>query len=323
MVNHFASLLINLNLTATQPVQGNFVLADETIGGDFGITTEDGYNIALGDTYSAITTTKLTSPFIDRNYSQITLPSELQRVYDVLFPATASNYYKQFLLYSYLRVLAATDKAQDVKNYDKRITYNLNELTEYFRFDRLSTAQSSNADFNLLLSGNLHVGEDAAYFNEQFVVLQLGNSQYLRVFSLTQAKYFKQRQVPSVNPTGKDILLELSTSPNVSKPIPVGDTGLTFSITGPFNSAPNPLTTTNNVWHFIAEAPFLFDVVAKVNELASTNSLVSDMLDFNSDVCNISYKNLWHSHYNPVYKLSGLLLAYVERINILWQSSQT
>jgi hypothetical protein len=188
MVNHFASLLINLNLTVTQPVQGNFVLADDTVGVDFGITTEDGYNIALGDTYSAITTTKLASPFIDRNYNQIILPPQLQRVYDVLFPDTASNYYKQFLLYSYLRVLAATDRAQDVKNYDKRITYNLNELTEYFRFNRLSTMQSSNSDFSLLLSGNLQMNEDAAYFNEQFVVFQLGSSQYLRVFSPTQAK---------------------------------------------------------------------------------------------------------------------------------------
>jgi len=102
MVNHFASLLSNLNLFVTEPSQYNYVLGDGEAGhNDVIFITSAGQSLTLSDTYTTTDAVKHRSIFIDRNYTPIPLPRELQSVYDILFPTEASVYYKQFLLYCY------------------------------------------------------------------------------------------------------------------------------------------------------------------------------------------------------------------------------
>jgi len=63
----------------------------------------------------------------------------------------------------------------------------------------------------------------------------------------------------------------------------------------------------------------VFDFNAKLNELLLNSLAVDDMLNYSKELCSTTYENLWRTHYNVVYKFVGLLLAYVERVNLVWQ----
>ena len=99
MVNHYASLLLNL----------------------------PGQNAPGG----------VQSYFINHDYYPVNLPIDLAQLYGFLFPTGTSNYQKQFLCYNYLRLLDSTGLTDTLLSFDKRITYDLNTLTEYFRISQV------------------------------------------------------------------------------------------------------------------------------------------------------------------------------------------
>lgn len=318
MFNHFASLLANLDLAYTAPTQESYLLADEL---SEVLATTAGDLIALNDYYTTIERSKIVSILINKDYMPVVLPSELQRFYDVLFPVNASDYYKQFLLYTYLRIIAATDRKEAVKKYDSRITYDLDEITDYFRFTKVSVPRSSDANYKILVSGNLSNTEDIKYFLNSFIISQVTNEQKVSVFSSTQLKYYKRGRPVSSTPTGMDITF--STSGNISEAIAVGDTGLYFSIMGPFDSTDPSKAFSysgNKLWTFTAETPFNLDFSEKMTEIYSHGAAVEGMLNYNKAYCDANYERIWHTHYNDVYRLAGLLLAYVERVDIVWRT---
>ena len=148
MYNHFATLLGNLDLTYTAPMQESYLLGDELY--DF-LGTASGDYLALDDYYVTIKTAKTASVLVNKSYAQLNLPAPLKKFYDILFPSTASEYYKQFLLYCYLRLVDASDKAADIKVYDPRLTYVLDEITDYFRFTKISIPRGNNLNYRLLV----------------------------------------------------------------------------------------------------------------------------------------------------------------------------
>jgi hemolysin activation/secretion protein len=100
----------------------------------------------------------------------------------------------------------------------------------------------------------------------------------------------------------------------------MGDTGLSVTLTGDFNNLTTGFTKTSNKrWSFIAEAPFSFDMGEKINNLNIKYRHVERMFEYNRNSCNSTYENMWNQHFNDTYKLTGLLLAYVERMNLLWR----
>jgi hypothetical protein len=117
----------------------------------------------------------------------------------------------------------------------------------------------------------------------------------------------------------------IESNPTISRSIAIGETGLKFNITGPFTAeAPKGfLTTGNRTWAFSAEAPFTFDFSAKMKELTANYQIVENMLAYGEELCNLSYSRMWHMHYNDTYRLAALLLAYVERVDFVWQKRLT
>jgi len=320
MINHFASLLINLNLVTPEATRENYLLASEE--GTAVVSDIDEYIIALDNYYSAIAYNKQISPLVYRDYARLSLPEELEAVYNILFPATASKFYKQFLLYSYLRIVGATDRAADIKIYDERITYDLNKLDNYFKAARTFEQSSTATDFNLFVTGSLTNTANTLKENATFVIAQISNTRSVLVFDVNSLSYRKTGRAASKSATGMDIELVVPEGSDSSAPVNIEGTDLFFSIAGPFQCTGTNCgfaSTSNRQWVFKAEAPFVFDFIKLTNELELNQEKITTMFNWNKDQCNVSYENMWDMHYNAVYRLAGLLLGYVERVNILWQ----
>jgi hypothetical protein len=312
MVNHFASLLSNLNLTVFTSAQEAVILATSL---EEMITTSGGDFVVVDTLYSLLKTSKLDSLLINKDYTELELPDALQKFHDLLFPAAASTYYKQFLLYCYLRIIDSTDLAGAVKDYDARITYDLDEIYDYFRFRKLSTVVSNTQDFGMLVTGNFSTPKDAQYASNEFVIKQIADTDELYIFSSTEGRYYKSGYSPSKNRADMSVHISPASSGMTTAPISIGDLGLKFSISGNLDEF---TATDNKIWSFTAEAPFNFNFKELFDDLYSNQRIVGDMLSYNEYTSNNSYVNIWNNHYNDVYRFAGLLLAYVERVHSVW-----
>jgi hypothetical protein len=368
MVNHFASLLANIPSGKVYANLQNYVVGagEQSVIG-VGMTTE----LAIEDFYSSMFVSKGYNPLINKDYIQLALPYELQRFSELLFEGTYSDYYKQFMLFSYLRLVATTDRAEDVKKHDSRITYNLDEFDDYFSFPKMGSVISNDTTFKLLTTGTPLTNPYANAAVNEIVVRQVGKTQNVLIYSNVQKLFYKPGKAPSKASNGMEVTLTLNpTNSAISQVINIEGTGLSFYITGPFNGVipsawqelkrysvndtvlydsltytairehsssnlPSSdslnwktytptsfLTKGNKVWVFSYNAPAKFDVVSKIKEVAQREQIVDDMLDFSKDLCDSSYENIWKTHYNDIYKFAGLLLAYVERVNLVWLKSR-
>lgn len=319
MVNHFASLLGNFNLTAQKLSPSVSVLGDTDLEPDISISTDGVELISLDEEYMSLRYVKTFSKLINRNYVPINLPQELSNFYNLLFPESASLYYKQFLLYTYLRLIDSTEMADQVLKFDSRLSYNLKEMQEYFKFSRNSKPVSSDPSYYLNLLGSLKPSDTLNYYLNNFVVRQLGSSTNILIFSTTEALYHKPGKFPSKKEDDMQSTLVLDTEKGSSKLIQVGDTGLSFFISGPFNDLELGFTNTSNkTWSFTAETELVFDFNQKANTLNFHHQIVEGMLSFNHNKSDVNYENIWRTHHNSFYRFVAILMAYVNRVHTLW-----
>lgn len=325
MVNHFASLLGNINLVSQQLVPVASVLGDTDGSPDIELSLDGVTLIPLEDAYNALRYIRADSPLMCRDFSALQLPRELSGFHQLLFPQTTSTYYKHFLLYTYLKLIAGTSLREETLKYDPRITYDLTELQDYFRFYRNSNPYNSDQNFILRLLGNLKPDESLNYYLNNFVLRQIGNTSSLLLFSTTQGLYYKDGAAASKKAEGMSVQLTYNSTTGSSNIIRIGATGLSFFIAGPFNDPDlGLLTKADRTWAFTAETPFIFDFSKKLEELENHPQILSSMLAYNSEKCEANYENVWRMHYNSVYRFVGLLMAYVERVQQVWlqQTSQ-
>lgn len=326
MVNHFASLLGNLPLVSQKLVAIPYTLGDTDPIIDEMFSSDDGASLfSLEDAYVDLRYTRTVSPFSARDYSRLTLPFELEQFYKILFPETSSLYYKHFLLFTYLKLLNSTTLNPLTLIYDSRITYDLSNSKDYFRFRKNSATFSSSSNYNLTVTGHLKATETTEFYLNNFVVSQIDNSSSIYIFSTTEGKYYKEGSSPSRSSENMEVQLVLSDPSGVSNKINIGNTGLSFYLTGPFTSQEQGfLTSAKKYWSFTAETCFTFNLPEKLKELEGKYHIVENMLSYPAASDTSSYENIWQTHFNEVYKFSGLLLAYVARVHRLWlhQTSQ-
>ena len=320
MVNHFATLLGNINLVSRQLTEVPYVLGDTDPEPDEEVSSDDGSSlISLDDTYMALKYVRTDSPLTCRHYNAIRLPEALENFRTLLYPATTSVYYKHFLLYTYLKLIASTSLQSDVFKYDNRITYDLEELQDYFRFYRNSPVVSSDPNYTLWLLGNLQPSDDLNYYLNNFVISQIGTSTEVLLFSTTQGRYYKAGKPSTESSEGMSNILTLVPGTSTTNRLYVGGTGLSFTITGPFDDPDLGFAVDGErKWSFTAETPFVFDFVAKFKELEANSGIVEAMLAYGDTTTSSNYENIWNMHYNSVYRFAGLLMCYVERLHTLW-----
>lgn len=302
MVNHYASLLLNL--------------AGEN-------------KIAENKSY-----------FTDHNYNQLELPSALKEFQNLLFPPGSSFYYRQFLCYCFLRVLHSANMQQEIIKYDKRISYDLDSLKEYFRLKRSSVPTTSNPNFTLTLLGEYSLtGANNYYFNS-YTITQNGTLPEVFVYSDVDKIFLKKDKTSPIKADDMSIPLtpasSLSAGGNfyaggdyvpyrMTKAVPIGTTGLSFVLLGNFDdsvlSGFKFTDTADKYWNFIVESPFIFEFMYFFNKLIMRDTVVVRMINYGeADTTNL---NIFNNHYNEAYRFSGLLNLYIEKVNLLWGRNQT
>jgi hypothetical protein len=298
MVNHYASLLLNLAGENKNPQNKSY--------------------------------------FTAHDYIPLELPPALEDFHSLLFPKNSSFYYKQFLCYCFLRVMQSTNLQEAVLKYDNRITYDLDALNEYFRLKRISTPTSSNPAFRLYLLGEyLNLGVNNYYYNS-YTITQNENFPEVFVYSDID-KLFLNRDKTSLTKS-EDMRIHLRTPATPHIPQggrvvhrntlgeAVGTTGLSFVITGNFDTGPSQdiarfTSTSNKYWNFIVESPFMFEFIPFFSSLSVRETLIARMIDYGAS-SEGTYLNLWQHHFNEAYKFSGLLNLFMEKVNDLWLKNQ-
>lgn len=318
-------MLGNFNLTTQKLTQVPSVLGDTYDEPDLQISTDGEELISLEDYYIALRYDKTDNPLIWKDHTPVSLPRELANFHNILFPSDASIYYKVFLLYTYLSIIAGTSLSEEVYKYDSRITYDLQKLQTYFRVQRNSNIVSSDSNYVLNLLGKLSPSENMSYHLNNFIVRQIANTTDLLIFSTTEGRYYNQLATTAPTAENMSVSLTLGQDDYTSKIIRIGSTGISFFLSGPFNDSEYGfLTKSERFWSFTAEAPPVFNFLKKITTIESLPNIVSDMLEYRQTEITTSYQNIWQTHYNTVYRFVGLLLAYVERVQLLWlhQTSQ-
>ena len=315
MVNHFATLLANIDLSYTDITKRYKHLNNSAI--DLGTTKNQKITTSIFDLIPK--KVYKYSVLIARNYIPIALPYELESFYNLLFPDNSSNYYKLFLLYNYLRLVEATDRKKDITKYDGRISYDINSIEEYFRFDKKTKPLSSSPEFQLLLNGSYIVDETVNNYKNDFIIYQIDSSRDILVYSTTQQLFYKKGEKPKKNPTGMAHVLSIGADSKLSQVIDIPGTGLTFCITGPLD---NFMSSANKRWGFSVENAFKFDFKDLLDNIEKNSRIVENMLNYNRASSNLTYERLWQMHYNDVYRFVGLLLSYIEKVNTVWQNAR-
>jgi hypothetical protein len=321
MVNHFASLLANFNLVGVIPTRQDLLLVTEEenvfLGGNN--FDDSNYFLAAEEDHIKYKITRKYNNFINNNYIHLDLPEELLNFYKLIFPKENNLNQNQFLLYTYLSLIAATDLNTDTTLFDKRITYDLKNWENYFKFLKINYNDKAFGDFNLSFTGKFNYSNFTNLGPLHFNISQQQNTNQILIYSPDLRKYFKQGKETSPYYLDMESTVNYNSNSTTSDLIQLGDTGLFFRFTGDLN---NFTTTSNKSWLFLLEYPYFFDFNTTLKNIENNYPIIDRMLDFRKSACNSSYSNIWYKHYNSVYRFSGLLLSYVERVNILWQEHE-
>jgi hypothetical protein len=184
-------------------------------------------------------------------------------------------------------------------------------VQEYFKFFKIFTPRSNNNNYSLLLAGKPH----NLSLNDTFLIRQIDDSNNLSVYSTAEKKYIKNNRIPSTSLEDMYISIQ-NTSASITQSIAVGDTGLSVRLSG---DLPDFTATSNKFWTFTVQSPLSFDFPHKFKECFDSLNWVEPMLTFKQSAANVNYERVWREHHNSVYRFTGLLLAYVQRVHFLWQ----
>lgn len=250
--------------------------------------------------------------YISPGFNALILPDALQGFYNLLYPTGASRYYKQFIAYYIERLLHGTNQITYLTSFDSRITYDLSDLGEYFAVSRVSNPGTANFNFSILVTGDYNLTPSINSYYEGFTISQVGSSNNILVYSNTQNLYLNG-SMTSTSAQGMSIPVTFANG--MSNLFPIGTTGLNARIVG--NGA-NFGAYTNQMWTFVAEAPFSFSFTSFYNDFYLGPGAVNSMINYGpADPSNLA---MWQQHFNPVYRLAALFNMYILKVNALWQA---
>lgn len=269
--------------------------------------------LLLNESYTTTTTTEgpagaITQEFIPNSFAAIKLRPELSSIYTILFPATSQRFYKLFLTWNYLQIIRAAGLLEDLKQFDSRIVLDLDSDPSYFKFHRISsvTANASAAAFPLRVFGTYVPDVTTKNTYDVIEVTQTGAAT-VSIKSNVNGTFFK-----AIDGSTNHIV---TITDKISNHIKIGSTGLSFYI-----SAATAFNGSNDKqWSFVIEAPLVFDLNTIFTNL-DNNPAIIEMLKLNPSFDTNKYEMYWWQHFNKLYRLAGLLIAFVARIDKQRQS---
>jgi hypothetical protein len=251
--------------------------------------------------------------YISPGFLPVALPPELQAFYNLLYPAGSSRFYTQFIEFYCESLLHASNQTDMLKSIDSRITYDLSDLSNYFAINQVTQPVNSAYNYPLLLSGSYSVSPKVNSYFEGFTISQVGESNNILIFSNVSKLYVNGSVTSTTGDT--TVQIPLTFSNGMSNIFTIGATGISGRIGGDGSQFGS---TGDKQWTFIGQAPISFDFITFYNTMNTSQSVVNNMLAYGPTSSNDV--NLWNQHFNPVYKLVGLINSYVYKVNSVWQT---
>lgn len=251
--------------------------------------------------------------YIAPDFNALNLPSQLQQFYNLLFPPGLSRYYIQFLAFCYLQVLRAANQEQFVYSLDNRVTYKLDQINDYFLINQISAPIISNANFPISIFGEYAINSSTTKNYEDILISQISTI-YVSIYSKVNKVYYNQNSSSSNLTPAYQIKISSNLTNSTSDTISIANTGLSFAIAGSLIDLSDASGLT---WEFTAQAPFNFDFNKIYNSLLVNLPTVNAMLNFNPTINDPHSLTLWSTHYNPVYRVAGLINCFVLQLNSL------
>lgn len=245
---------------------------------------------------------------IPSTFNGVILPSVLLSIYNILFPANTSRYYKNFLAQNYLQIIASAGLSDVFTTLDPRISYDI-DSNEYFKIYRTSNPIVSDVTSPIFISGQYNNIASNNYYYDNFLISQIGSSNNIVVYSTINNVYLNGINT-FLSPDNAHISVTFNNG--VSEPVLIGRTGLSFTLGGGNTFSDG----SGRTWSFIAEAPYVFNFNAIMSAL-SNNPNVAALFNYHPAVDVTTYSNLFNYNFNTVYQLAGLLVAYVLKCNSL------
>ena len=230
----------------------------------------------------------------------IPLPKALSDFHNLIYPSDATREYKLFLAFTYLRIIQAAGKNEAFSLKDPRITYDMADDGSLFLFNRTSNPQARDSVFKMTVTGNYVFPADYHAKSEIRITVyeqEVGGSLTVLISNESDTLYTHS-------------MAPLVYTNYVSAPITLTGTNLTIQIT---NTGQDEQEYPN-AWTLLCQGPYVFNFTGLMASLKDNAMLVEAMLDYRRDLGIDTYENLWKSHPNSVYRLAGLLISYVLRI---------
>ncbi len=238
--------------------------------------------------------TDLESPaHIPSSFSEYDYDPVLSKIFTLLYPANISVTQRLAVGHNLLKVVQAAGLEADLGLFDSRLTYPLDTF-EFFKYNQISGIVSSHEDAVLKVYGTLGSRVDRHF--EEFTITQDSSS---LVTNITMS------EIPTDVPE-----FSLVFTAGVSQSVSIPTTDLTFRITTD-TAAP----AYERTWVFRAEAPIQYDIRNLLSVLENETNAIDEMLLWTPKFDTTNYENLWRLHDNPVYRIAGLLLAFVARLD--------
>lgn len=199
--------------------------------------------------------------------------------------------------------------ADELKSYDDRITYDP-QAPRFFDFQQLSNPEFSDFNFPIFVTGEFTNGYLNNSTGDTFVVTQVSNSAYVRVYSRGTGKYVNQAGFYA-DPTEAEIGLTFTN--DISQEIPLFQTGLTFKIGKNASTAFN--SSSGKSWLFSAKGSLELELSNRIATFVSEETL--DLFRLINNPASILYLNEAAETNIKIKKLALLLCALVAAINDL------
>lgn len=234
------------------------------------------------------------------------LQTPFAEIYKQLFPTGASRFYKLFLAHNYIEIVKAAGLEDDLKKIDPRISYQL-DSSDFFKIYRYSNPVISSSNHPIFVYGQYTSNKVNDGFYDNFEITQVGSTNRVLIYSTINEYYINGSETFPTSESAAEITLTFTNG--TSDPVKIGSTGITVV----FGGGATFTSTGSKTWEFLVESPFTFNLNAVIDRLPP--DLVDKLFRFAKDVDTSKYENLWKQHYNIVYRLAGLLLAYVSKLN--------
>lgn len=244
--------------------------------------------------------------YISPNYVPVVVPSYVHALRRVLFGSAPDQYFMNFRARELLAYIHQTELAPFVYDLDPRVTYWPEPARPFYVTEKqVRATQTAGAATTLpQFSGDLFADNARGRSVREF---------FLRVTA--EDGPWEARLTASDAP-GLVTTTPIVFTSELSQRIELGTTGISFQVQRPF------MATNWNIYTRAKPSPALTTLLPILDILGEP--LFLELFGVGSDVQPYAtFKNLWNDHPNPMYRLSGLVLAIIYRTNEAAQLGST